>query len=1011
MNDFQNDDAELRAVTLQNARSVFLARQRAEQELVRVNEALRRSERELSDFFDNAAVGLHWVGPDGLILRVNQAELNLLGYAREEYVGRHIAEFHVDQDVITDILRRLAAGETLHDVEARMRCRDGSVKHVLIDSSVMRQNGEFIHTRCFTRDITDRKRVEEVQRRLAAIVESSQDAIISKTVEGRLLSWNAAAEQLFGYRADEIIGDTIYRLIPEDRQDEERMILERLRRGERVDHYETARVAKSGRRVDVSLTISPLRDDVGRSVGAATIVRDITARKRAEHRLAMQNQVTRTLAESQTLADAAPALLQGICDHLEWQVGALWYLDDTANVLRCLDVYHAPSVQVPRFAALSRSRTFERGVGLPGRVWAGAAPVCIPDVGKDDNFPRAPSAVAERLHGAVGFPIKLNDHVLGVMEFFSHEIREPDDEVLQMMAATGSQVGQFIERRRAEAALRESERTSRFLADASAALAAVTDYEATLQSVATLAVPHFADWCAIDLRQPDGSLRRLVVTHRDPAKVQLARELEQKYPPSPDAARGVANVIRTGETEWAASIPDELLVAGAQDEEHLRIIRGLGLKSYICVPLKTRARVLGAFTFVTAESGRIYTEGDVRAAEDLAHRGAIAIDNAALLATLQEADRRKDEFLAMLAHELRNPLAPIRNAVQIFRAKGPGTPELQWATEVIDRQVLQMTHLVDDLLDVSRITRGKIVLRKEVVNLATVVNSAVEASRPLIEKWGHALIVTLPPEPVYLDADTTRLAQVFLNLLNNAAKYTDPGGRIALVARRRDTDVEIQVQDTGIGIPAEALPRIFDMFAQVERSVERSEGGLGIGLTLVQRLVTMHGGTVEARSGGPGKGSEFIVRLPIAAAPSAGTPRSASAIGTATTTSAPVRRILVVDDNQDAAESLALLFRMSGNDVVTAHDGLAAVQSAQSFHPHVVVMDVGLPRLNGNDAARRMREQDGGQEMILVALTGWGHEDDRRRCREAGFDHHMTKPVDFDALQDLLTRSAPRTYR
>ncbi|MGH8759984.1 MAG: GAF domain-containing sensor histidine kinase [Burkholderiales bacterium] len=325
------------------------------------------------------------------------------------------------------------------------------------------------------------------------------------------------------------------------------------------------------------------------------------------------------------------------------------------------------------------------------------------------------------------------------------------------------------------------------------------------------------------------------------------------------------NVLRSVQPDWAAEIPDSLLIRLAQDEEHLRLLRELGLKSYICVPLKSRTKVLGAIAFATAESSRIYDADDLRAAEDLAHRAVIAIENASLLATLKESDRRKDEFLAMLAHELRNPLAPIRNAVEILRARCPPAPELQWAGEVIDRQVQQMTRLVDDLLDVSRITRGKIDLRKERVELAAVVKNAVEASRPLIEKCGHELTVTIPPEPIHLEADLTRLSQVLLNLLNNAAKYTHQGGRIWLTAERQsDHQMLIRVKDTGIGISAEMLPRIFDPFMQVDRSLERSEGGLGIGLTLVQRLVELHGGTVEARSTGPGKGSEFVLRFPVA---------------------------------------------------------------------------------------------------------------------------------------------------
>ena len=381
-------------------------------------------------------------------------------------------------------------------------------------------------------------------------------------------------------------------------------------------------------------------------------------------------------------------------------------------------------------------------------------------------------------------------------------------------------------------------------------------------------------------------------------------------------------------------------------------------------------------------------------------------ENARLMAALKESDRRKDEFLAILAHELRNPLAPIRNAVQVLRAKGPPTPELDWARAVIERQAEQMTRLVDDLLDVSRITTGRIELRKQPVDLIELVKTALEASRPIIEKAGHELKILIPPEPIPLDADPTRVAQILMNLLNNAAKYTPPGGRIELAARVERDFVEIRVRDNGIGIPAEMLPRVFEMFTQVDRSLERSQGGLGIGLTLVRRLVELHGGSVEARSDGPGTGSEFLVRLPVAqACPGAAPPQ---AISQSLHPARPeVRRILVVDDNRDAADSLAMLLRIVGHEAHTAHDGLEAVEAAAAIAPDVVLMDIGLPQLNGYEAARRIRGQLGGARMTLIALTGWGQEADRRHSKEAGFDYHLTKPVEFDVLQRLLAERKP----
>ncbi len=367
----------------------------------------------------------------------------------------------------------------------------------------------------------------------------------------------------------------------------------------------------------------------------------------------------------------------------------------------------------------------------------------------------------------------------------------------------------------------------------------------------------------------------------------------------------------------------------------------------------------------------------------------------------READRSKDEFLATLSHELRNPLAPIRNAVRILQLKTSLSPESSWALEVVNRQMQQMTRLIDDLLDVSRITRNKFELRKATVELAEVVLVALETSRPLLEAAGHDLTVTVPPPPpIYLDADLTRLAQVLSNLLNNAAKYTEPGGRIWLTAERQGSDAVFRVRDTGIGIPPEMLTHIFDMFTKVDRSPERVQGGLGIGLTLVKRLVEMHGGTVEARSEGRGQGSEFIIRLPIVIEEFCPPNRLKKEAGPEGPTSS--FRILLVEDNQDSAATLGLLLRLMGNDLRFAHDGFQAVNEASEFRPEVILLDIGLPRMDGYEVARAIRQKPWGRSVVLIAITGWGQEGDRLRSREAGFDHHLVKPVDPAGLMELL---------
>jgi CheY-like chemotaxis protein/two-component sensor histidine kinase len=357
-----------------------------------------------------------------------------------------------------------------------------------------------------------------------------------------------------------------------------------------------------------------------------------------------------------------------------------------------------------------------------------------------------------------------------------------------------------------------------------------------------------------------------------------------------------------------------------------------------------------------------------------------------------------------LAHELRNPLAPIRNGLQLMHMAGDDPQIIKESLTLMERQVKHMVRLIDDLMDVSRITLGKLELRKERVELGSVIRNAVETSRPLIEESRHELAVTPSSMPIYVDADMTRLAQVFSNLLNNAAKYTEEGGEIALIVERKGNDAVVSVRDNGVGIPPEMLAHVFDPFTQVDRSLERSQGGLGIGLTLVKRLVEMHGGSIEARSGGQRMGSEFIVRLPIVWAVSSEAALGDSHISPAKQSAR--RRILVVDDNRDSARTLARLLEIIGHEARTAHDGGEAVATAEAYHPEVILLDIGLPIMNGYEVARTIRRQPWGTDIVIVALTGWGQVEDRQRSKEVGIDHHLVKPVEPQVLQDFLSRMA-----
>lgn len=368
---------------------------------------------------------------------------------------------------------------------------------------------------------------------------------------------------------------------------------------------------------------------------------------------------------------------------------------------------------------------------------------------------------------------------------------------------------------------------------------------------------------------------------------------------------------------------------------------------------------------------------------------------------LQDSDRRKDEFLAMLAHELRNPLAPIANAVQALTLWNSQThQEVDWACEIVERQVSQLTHIVDDLLDVSRITQGKVKLQLAPTDVSAILSSAVETSMPLIASREHRLRTELPASPLVVQADFTRMAQVVTNLLNNAAKYTENGGDILLASRRDGSDVLVSVRDNGMGLPPDILPRVFDLFTQADRTIDRSQGGLGIGLTLVHRLMELHGGHVSAASDGPGRGSEFTLRLPLwTETPE---PAPTDSRPSPSTAQAADQRILVVDDNQDSASTLAHMLKTMGHPVHIAHDGQAAIDAAGAFRPDLILLDIGLPVLNGFLVAERLRRDPAHRTTVIAALTGYGDEHDRRRSSQAGFDHHLVKPLNFKVLQDLI---------
>jgi signal transduction histidine kinase/CheY-like chemotaxis protein len=531
----------------------------------------------------------------------------------------------------------------------------------------------------------------------------------------------------------------------------------------------------------------------------------------------------------------------------------------------------------------------------------------------------------------------------------------------------------LAEERTKRAAAEEANRRLSFLAEAAGVLGQSLDVLVTARDVARVAVPFLADAAALVLSEPPVGATGVTIAEADGDAVRVSDVPGRDHLPEPLAEAIERTLLRQADRK------SSLVFA---------------------LPLRTRGRTVAVLALSREASGREVGPVDRATAEALASRAAIALDNARLYREVQQADRQKNEFLSMLAHELRNPLAPIRNAVEVMKLRGDIPQDLAWARDVIDRQMRQLSRLVDDLLDVSRITRGKIELRKQPIELAPVVLQAVEASRPFIESKRHELTASVPEEPIRVNGDAARLAQVLTNLLINAAKYTEEGGHVWVTARSDGNEAVLAVKDTGVGIPPDMLSAVFDLFIQVEHSIDRSQGGLGVGLTLVKRLVEMHGGSVKASSEGLGRGSEFVVRLPavVEAVPSPAPPRSAEKESQSTQ---PLR-VLVVDDNADTADTLATLLELEGHQVKLAHDGPTALAAAATFRPDAVVLDLGLPGMDGFEVARRLRDRTGGNGPVLVAVSGYGQDEDRNRARLAGFDHHLVKPAEIGTLASLL---------
>jgi PAS domain S-box-containing protein len=687
-----------------------------------------------------------------------------------------------------------------------------------------------------------------VQSLFAAIVGSSDDAIISKDLKSIVTSWNAAAEQMFGYTAQEMIGRSIRTIIPADRQHEEDEVLARITEGLTVDHYETIRQHKSGALVNISLSVSPIRNAAGVVVGASKIARDISERLRA-----------------QAITDRARR--QGI-----------------------------------------------------------------------------------------------------------------------------------------------------FLARLTTAFSGSMDYADRLTTLAKLAVPDLADWCAVDVVKTNGQIERVTVNHIDPDKIALAEQILKRYR-DPRAPASPAEVMRTRKPAIVSKITDEMLVdAAAGDDEWLRLVRGLGLISYVCLPLIAHGTSMGALTFATAESGRHYDEEAVRFLEDVASRSALALDNARSFDQLQAANRMKDEFLATLSHELRTPLNAILGYARMLRSGMLREDKKERALETLERNATSLTQIVEDVLDVSRIASGKIRLNVQSIDLPVVLHDALATVMPAAEAKGVRIQSIVDSEIGPVSGDPDRLQQVMWNLFSNAVKFTPRGGRVQVRLQRSNSHIEISVSDTGVGIREDFLPHLFERFRQADSTTTRSHGGLGLGLAIARQIVELHGGTIHAVSGGEGKGATFRVELPVMivhpSAPPAEPrvhPRAEIRVTTIDERALLDVCVLAVDDDADALTLVREILQAAGAVVLTATSAADALALLEEQSPDVLISDLGMPGVDGFELIQRVRKLPSQKKDIpAAALTAYARSEDRARALRTGFEMHLAKPIDPSELVAAVASLARR---
>jgi PAS domain S-box-containing protein len=918
----------------------------------------------------------------GLVRFMNPVAERLTGWPLAEAEGQPLQDIFkivnevTRQDVESPVDKVLRAGQIVglanHTV---LLARDGT--EVPIDDSgapIRDARGRITGVVLVFHDVTEQRKVERVRALQAAIVESSSEAVIGKRLDGTVTSWNAAAERMYGYTAEEAVGRHISFIVPEELQADLAEIMSQLGRGERVERAETVRVARDGSRLEVSLIISPIRDVSGRLVGASTVARDITAQKRADaERVALARLVEHERSRLKNLVANVPGVV--------WEA---WGEPDEAS--QRIDFV---------------SDYVEQMLGYTVEEWLSTPNFWLFIVHPEDRERAGSEARAifeSREDGTSQFRWVRKDGRVVHVEAQSRVVLDERGEPAGMRGVTMD-----ITQRKA------AEKRLRFLAEASRVLGSSLDYETTLAGLARLAVAAMADYCLVDLVDADGRVRRVAAAHADPALQPLAERLRD-YPPGPQSA-GIPRVLRTGLPEVFPEVTEELLPSLARDEEHERVLRELGLKSFVTVPLVARGRTIGALTFSSTRARRRYTDEDVAYAQEIAARAALAIENARLYARAQEVNRAKDEFLATLSHELRTPLTPILGWTHMIRSGRLGSAETEQGVRIIEKNSQSLSRLINDLLDMSSILSGKMRIERAPVELAGVVREAAETVRPQADARSVSVEVqTDGLRPAVVSGDRTRLVQVFWNLLHNAVKFSREGGRVRVLVGAREGAARVEVEDEGSGIAPEFLPYVFERFRQADMATTRMHGGLGLGLALVKSFVEAHGGSVRAESGGHGCGSRFTVALPAAETDGARGNSDDLDAGAGEPCSERTCHVLLIEDAPDTLEMLRVVFESRGYTTTACATPEEALRVAETGRFDIIVSDIGLPRIDGYELITRLRELPHLREVPALALTGYAAQSDAEAALAAGFDAHVPKPVDPTELaerMDQLTRREP----